>query len=358
MKAFQFSNQLQLKNPLLLAPMTTDSGTATGGLSQEDCEFILSRSENFGAVILGSHSISKTASAFEHGWNIYDPNNHQALRELTTKLHRQDVKVIVQLYHAGRLTQPAFIENKQPIAPSRVPAKRNFASYPREMTEEEVLEVIQDFRDATQLAGELGLDGVEIHGANTYLVQQFYSPHSNRRTDKWGGSREKRLQFPLEVIKACHELRPDRPFVIGYRFSPEEYESPGIRMKDTAYLLERITSCPIDYVHISLSDLKKKSLAGEPIIKELKKVVPDQMPFIGCGNIVSQEDVTEALTEFPLLSVGNAALIDPDWATKIINKDASIKTINPDEQTMPKRLWKIISASPQRYFDFTKEGLG
>lgn len=354
MHPFQFNNQLRLKNPLLMAPMTTDSATKTGGLSEEDCHFILTRASEFGAVIIGSHSVSPDGNGFERGWNTYDSRNHLALKRLTDQLHQQDVKVFLQLYHAGRLAQPAFINNQQPIAPSRIPALRSFASFPRKMTEADIQTVIKAFKDATQLASDLGMDGVEIHGANTYLIQQFYSPHSNRRKDHWG---ENRFDFPQAVVEACLSAKPtDRPFVVGYRFSPEEYENPGIRLDDTASLLEQLSQLPIDYLHISVSDVKKKSQDGRLIIPYLQQFVPDHLPFIACGNIASQQDVLDVLATAPLLSVGHAVLVDHLWATKIKMGSDNMRVFNPYPSTIPKRLYRELQASPSRYFNYERGG--
>lgn len=88
-------------------------------------------------------------------------------------------------------------------------------------------------------------DGVELHGANTYLLQQFYSENSNQRSDEWGGSREKRLKFPLVVIETVNKTvkkYSKKPFIVGYRISPEEIEEPGIRLEDSFSSLIRLST--------------------------------------------------------------------------------------------------------------------
>ncbi len=98
--------------------------------------------------------------------------------------------------------------------------------------------MIAKFGDGVRRAILAGFDGVEIHGANTYLIQQFYSPNSNQRDDEWGGSRDNRARFPLAVLDITHKMArqyADDAFIIGYRFSPEEMEVPGIRFDDTMY---------------------------------------------------------------------------------------------------------------------------
>lgn len=345
-ESFQFPNGVRIKNRLLMAPMTTESGTKTGALSEADQHFIFKRSKDFGAVIIGSHSVCENGAAFRRGWKAYGEENQHALTQLVQRLHAQDVKVIVQLYHAGRLAQPAFINGEQPVAPSRVPAIRPFASYPREMSAAEIEQVIADFKAATRFVLACGCDGVEIHGANTYLVQQFYSPHSNRRQDEWGD----RLLFPTRIVEAVLSAVGHQPFVVGYRFSPEEYETPGIRLSDTQALLRVLDDYPLDYVHVSVHDFQKKTRDGQAIIPNLKTA----HPLVVCGNIASRIRVEEALQLGDLVSIGNPVIIDPEWATKVVTGQDDIHTAfttrNPKEVAVPLPLWETLQQSPLRYF--------
>lgn len=127
------------------------------------------------------------------------------------------------------MVEPRFIGGATPVAPSAIAAPRAGATVPVALSGDEVDAMIGKFGDAVRRAIQAGFDGVEIHGANTYLIQQFYSPHSNQRSDKWGGSRDNRAAFPLAVLDITHEVAAqyaDPAFIIGYRFSPEEIEEP------------------------------------------------------------------------------------------------------------------------------------
>ncbi|MFQ6734231.1 oxidoreductase [Virgibacillus tibetensis] len=117
------------------------------------------------------------------------------LAKLAATIHDQGAKAILQIYHAGRMARPDLLPDGQPISASAVAPEREEAITPREMTEEEINETITAFGEATRRAIKAGWDGMEIHGANTYLIQQFFSPHSNRRTDQWRGSVQKRMNF-------------------------------------------------------------------------------------------------------------------------------------------------------------------
>lgn len=357
-KPFEFPCGLKIENRLVLAPMSTNNGTVEGGFSAEDVEFILKRGNGFGMIILGSHSVSPTGNAFERGWNIYNQTNGPILAKLVEKLHQKKTKVILQVYHAGRLAQPAFIGGEQPLAPSRIPANRKFASYPKEMTEDEIQQMIKEFQVACETAIELGFDGIELHGANTYLLQQFYSTHSNKREDEWGGSSKKRMKFLMEVIHACASRikeKAERPFVLGYRFSPEEIELPGIRMADTKLLLKELTKLPLDYVHVSLNDYRKISQDGQNIIYELNQVIPPSIPFIGCGKIQTAEEASKVAELVPLLSVGNVTLTDPEWAQKILRGEddiqLSVDIKDRKKLAIPLYLWEDMCKVPLMYFN-------
>ena len=127
---------------------------------------------------------------------------------------------------------------EQPVSASAIPAERPGAETPRALTTEEVKKLIASYQQATLRAIKAGFDGVEIHGANTYIIQQFFSPHSNKRNDEWGGGLEKRFKFINDLVDAVTEAVDNSGvsnFIIGYRFSPEEFETPGIRLADALF---------------------------------------------------------------------------------------------------------------------------
>ena len=354
-QAFQLKPNFELKNRLIMAPMTTSSANADGSVSAEDLEFFAHYSQGFSAIIVGSQAVSILGTGFEKGWKIYDKSVDQPLQELGEVIHQAGSKAILQLYHAGRLAEPSLIRHHQPVAPSDVPIPRSFASYPRKLANLEIEQVIDDFCQATLKAIKLGFDGVEIHGANTYLVQQFFSPHSNQRWDKWGGTFKRRTRFIRELIERMAKIieeNTNQDFVLGFRFSPEEYEEPGIRMSDTLRLLELLDTMPLDYFHISLSDYNKLSLDGEPIID---KIISHNFstPLIGGGNVRDHADVDNLLERVPLLSVANAPIIDSQWPIKILEDNPDIKKKNSifelHQLNLPSGLKKIMVDYPTLY---------
>lgn len=236
---------------------------------------------------------------------------------------------------------------------------------PRELTNEEILDLINGFYETTRRAIEAGFDGVEIHGANTYLIQQFFSPHSNRRNDEWGGSREKRIKFPLEIVKAVNKAKKDfgkEDFIIGYRFSPEELENPGITLDDTLYLVDTLANEEIDYLHISLSKYNNTSIRDKDDKRIIGKLILEKIggrkPLIGVGSIYTKEDAKGALENvgYDLIALGHVIITDPDWVNKVKNNE-KIETVvhanNLEKQKIPKKMMTMLEAS-EGWFEIEK----
>lgn len=136
------------------------------------------------------------------------------------------------------MTNSKILRGEHPVSASEIPSLRTDAEIPRALLNEEIEQVIIDFGKATKRAIQAGFDGIELHGANTYLLQQFFSPHSNRREDKWGGSIDNRTKFIVKVIEQVNKIVKEEKseFIVGYRLSPEEIERPGITFSDTVFL--------------------------------------------------------------------------------------------------------------------------
>ena len=192
------------------------------------------------------------------------------------------------------------------------------------MTDGEIRATIAAFGEATRRAVETGYDGVEIHGANTYLLQQFFSPHSNRRTDEWGGSLENRMRFPLAVLDAVQAAAATSagPFAVGYRLSPEETEEPGITMEDTLAFVDALAGRRPDWLHISLREYLKGSIRdkrdpGRPTKKIIDRL-EGRIPVIGVGKIYSPDDAMFILNDgCSLVALGRIVLMEPEWIAKV-----------------------------------------
>ena len=346
---YTVKNGVTLKNRFVLAPMTTYSGNNDLTLSEEERIYYEARGKEFGMVITAATAISRHAQAFSNQISIKDDSYLDSMSLLANTIKAGGAKAILQLHHGGRMNYPGLYENQDIVSASAVKALRSYTVMPRALSNEEVYQVINDFKNACIRAIKAGFDGVELHGANTYLIQQFFSPHSNRRTDEFGGSLEKRLTFPLLLVKEALEVRKQygkEEFIIGYRLSPEELENPGITLDDTKVLVRELSKTDIDYIHFSLGSYKQTSLRNKedntPIIEILQKENVGQKPIIGVGGIHSQEQAKEALSMgFDLVAIGLSALADAKIVTHIL-EDKEVKRVFDEDSLLPENMVKRV----------------
>ncbi|WP_456310418.1 flavocytochrome c [Serratia proteamaculans] len=348
-------NGAVLKNRLLMAPMTTCTGFYDGTVTSELVEYYRDRAGSIGTVIVECCFIDPKGPAFPGAIAIDSDNKISGLAKIASAIKTKGSKAILQIYHGGRMVEPELIGGRTPVAPSAIAAPRDGATTPQALTAEEVDVMITKFGDAVNRAIKAGFDGVEIHGANTYLIQQFYSPNSNQRDDKWGGSRDNRARFPLEVLEITHKMVErfaDTSFIIGYRFSPEEIEVPGIRFDDTLYLLEKLAARGLDYVHFSVGQLLRSSIVDRedptPLITKYLAARSEtlaKVPVIGVGGVINKADAEQALEYgFDLVAVGKACIAYPDWADRIIKNDhleLFIDSTQREALNIPEPLWRF-----------------
>lgn len=349
-------NQVILKNPLVMAPMTTQLSFFNGIVTEDEINYYANRSKDVGMVITGASNVQKKGKGWFGELGVYSDAHIEGLSRLASAIKGEGAKAVLQLFHAGRMTSSAVLNGEQPVSASQVKAMRANAEEPRALTNEEIYQVIEDFKHATYRAIQAGFDGIELHGANTYLIQQFYSPHSNRREDQWGGTLDKRFMFIEKLTDAIGKVIKEHAsegFIFGYRFSPEEYEIPGIRMEDTRILIERLSVKPIDYLHLSVNDYQRQSIQkeyqGQSLIEWVHTLTKGKIPLMGVGGVTTKEDVAQVLSHCELVAVGHALLIDPRWGKKIIegreNDIRTRKDLGNDkelEMTDVPELWEFV----------------
>lgn len=348
-KNYKLKDHVVLKNNLVLAPMTTYSSNDDLTLSRDEAIYYEKRGQQFGMVITAATAVSKHAQAFTRQISIMNDDYLDSMKELAKVIKKGGAKAILQIHHGGRMNMPGLYEGQDIVSASAVKAHRDYGSVPRALSNQEVYQVIDDFVNATARAMKAGFDGVELHGANTYLIQQFFSPHSNRRSDEFGGSLEKRLTFPLLLVKEVTQLRKaaqKADFVIGYRLSPEEYENPGICLSDTKRLVRELSLTDLDYIHLSLASFKQGSIRNknqtEPVIKVLQAENIGHKPMIGVGGIESKEQVEDALSlGFNMVAVGLAALADEDIVDHLF-EGSKVKKVFNSKSLIPKNLMQRI----------------
>lgn len=355
LEPYTFENGIKVKNRIVIPPMTEASGFEEGSITRDELRYFKIHSGGVGLFISPVANVSESGKGFEGELSITDDRFLPGLCKMASAMKQNGTKAILQIFHAGRMSNSGILRGKQTVSASAVAAERPNAETPRALSNEEIEQIVTDFGEATRRAIQAGFDGIELHGANTYLLQQFFSPHSNRRTDKWGGSVDKRMTFALEVIKSVHqavETYANKPFIVGYRISPEEIENPGIRIADTLHFIDTLADQSIDYLHISMGYAWRTSLNDkddkEPLILKIKKQVNGRLPLISVGSVEKPDDAEKVMDAgIDFVALGREILREPKWVQKVENEDEdsiryTISTQDLDELGITPAMWHFL----------------
>ncbi|EIH3906130.1 NADH-dependent flavin oxidoreductase [Escherichia coli] len=359
---FMLTEKIKLRNRIVMAPMTTWSANPDGTISEQELEFYKRRSQNVGLVITGCTYVTPSGIGFTHEFAAYDDRFINSLEKLAAAAQSGGAPAILQIFHAGNKAIPELVPNNDVISASASSVKSgDFMKrvvQSREMTENEIQETIRAFGDVTKRAIKAGFDGIELHGAHGFLLQNFFSPLFNQRNDRWGGDLEGRMRFPLAVLQEVKNVVYEyatKPFAIGYRISPEESVTGGLRIEDTYKLLDRLISSGISYIHTSLVSINDsypvESPNGPRTIELILNHIAGRVPVIAAGKIRTPSQAQEAIsTGLPLVAIGKGLVINPEWVTLAESgRGHEIQTtLNPQlvpELTIPDKLWDQIQAS-------------
>lgn len=321
-ETYALNDKLKLRNRLVMAPMTTWSGESDGQLSQEELDYYKARSKGVGLVITATTYTVEHGKGFDGQFYAGSDEMIPSLKKLSKVIHQGGAKAILQVFHAGRKSSPKDMPDGITRSASNVPGNREADNIPKAMSIEEIDVLVNSYGDVVKRAYDAGFDGIEIHGANTYLLQQFFSPHANVRTDDYGGTIKKRMKLLLDIVQTTLSVRDEinKDFIIGYRFSPEENHTPGITLEDTKLLLDALCETDLDYLHISLGDYKQSSIRDDyktNTLKQLIERVDHKKPFIGVGSVFTKEDAEDLLEyEVDMIALGRQLLIDPNTVEK------------------------------------------
>lgn len=345
---YTLNNGVTIKNRFTVAPMTHFASHEDGSISDEERHFLTDRFDGFGLFIAAATLVSPEGKAFVGQPEAIGEKDLPSLREVVRIAKQQGATAVLQIHHGGHLSLPELLKGREMVAPSA-----DEKSGARALTDEKIRNLISAFANAAHLAIQAGFDGVEIHGANNYLIQQFVSGESNRRTDQWGGSIENRLRFPLAIVDAVTAVRQQYAtdeFIVGYRFSPEEPGEQGLTMKDTFALIDALVEKPLQYLHVSLWDFYKKARRGADTtmtrMQLLHERINGKLPLIGIGNLFTADQILQAYqtgwAEF--IATGKTVMMNPDLIRLIASgqEDKIVTAIDPhkeDRYRIPDNLW-------------------
>lgn len=308
---------LLLKNRLVMPPMNTRMATLEGEVTEKHIQHYKMHARNgIGLVIVEQCYISKDGRGSKRQLGIYDDKLISGLKGLVDAIHSEKAKVVIQINHCGAKS-PSNVTKVQPVGPwDTIPP--NWKEIPRPMTIREIEVLVQKFANAALRAILAGADSVEIHGAHGYLLNQFLSPFTNKRKDRYGGELEERLTFPLEVVYAIKKiLRKDVP--LFYRFGADDMIKGGLPLEDAQRAARSLERAGVDVLDVSggLGGIGCDHFSEQgffvPLAASIKKVV--KIPIIGVGNITDAKYADRIIYDgkVDLVAIGRHLLSNPEF---------------------------------------------
>jgi 2,4-dienoyl-CoA reductase-like NADH-dependent reductase (Old Yellow Enzyme family) len=325
---------MSLRHRLALAPMTRSRALPDGTPGPFAAEYYAQRAE-LGLLITEGTQPSADGQGYLTTPGIYTPEHIAGWRTIADAVHARDAHLFIQLMHVGRMSHPGNTpHHRQSVAPSAIAAQANIYTAegmqavpePRELSIDEIAATVSDFRHAAASAIAAGADGVEIHAANGYLLQQFLAPNANLRTDQYGGGIQNRARFVLEVVSAVvDEIGAER---VGIRLSPGGRLGDldeGPEMGDLyRYLVGELAALDLAYLHLFYF------APDEQLLADLRRLWPGALLLLRAGRAVTADalgaDVDSGLAD--VLPLGSSALANPDVVTRL-RRGVELNAPNP-----------------------------
>jgi 2,4-dienoyl-CoA reductase-like NADH-dependent reductase (Old Yellow Enzyme family) len=313
--------RMLLKNRIVMPPMATELATESGEVTDALVAHYDSRCGSLGLMIV-EHSYIRSGGKFsERQLGIYSDELVSGLSRIAESAHKKDTPIAIQINHAGRRAT-SKICGTQPVAPSPIPDPESEES-PRELTIDEINILVRNFGLAARRAVKAGFDAVEIHGAHGFLLGQFCSPVTNRRTDRYGGPSKNRMRLSIEVSsEVLKTAGKDVP--IFYRLGADDMTPGGLTLEEAKSIAKSLAKLGISVIDVSggLCGSRPPNLSGEGYFTHLaqgiKQVV--KVPVITTGGIrapsFADEIVRRGIAD--LVGVGRPLLSNPEWATKAV----------------------------------------
>jgi N-ethylmaleimide reductase len=344
---------LDLKNRAVLAPLTRARAGVDRMPNALMADYYRQRA-GAGLLITEATVISTEGIGWPQSPGIYTEAQVEGWRRVTTAVHGAGTPIFLQLWHMGRASHSSFRDDRSlPVAPSAIrlngdhihtPTGKQSYETPRALETNEIPRVVADYRKAAERARAAGFDGVEIHGANGYLIDQFLQSRTNHRTDRYGGSVEGRFQFLREVVEAVLQVQPANR--VGVRLSPNgvfnDMGSPDFR-ETFLYAAKELARYGLAYLHVVDGLAFGFHKLGEPMtLSEFRNVYPGAL-MGNCGYTQATAEAAIAAGHADLIAFGRPFISNPD----LVDRFANGWPLAPEA---PMNVW--YSFTPQGYADY------
>ena len=299
--------KVKIRNRIISAPMERNYCNIDGSVTQQYIDNLTAKAKGgVGLIMVESTYVDPRGKGRFYQLGCYDDRLIPGLKRLTDAVHQHGAKIALELQFSGRQTS-GRVTGMQPMAPSPVSCAISGGDLPREMTIDEIKEMVVSFAKAAARSKQAGFDLVELHGAHGYLIAQFLSGYANKRTDEYGGNFENRTRFPLEVVAAVREaVGPDFP--IAYRLSGDEYIEGGLNLEETVPFAQKLEQAGVDLIDVSAGLYETTYIISQPM----------DIP-LGCNVHLAEE--IKAAVDIPVSVAGR--INDPTFADDILTQGKS-----------------------------------
>ena len=324
-------NNCEIPNRLVVTAMVANYCNTDGSATDKYIAYHEAKAKGgWGLIITEDYAINENAMGYERIAGLWNDEQIESHKKLTDTIHKYDSKIFAQIYHAGRQTCNFVNGGVQPVAPSAIPCPW-LRELPRELKKTEIKQIISDFGDTALRAKKAGFDGVEIHAGHGYLLAEFLSPYSNKRTDEYGGCLDNRARIVKEVIENIRsKVGQDFPVII--RFSGDETVEGGRDMSESRVLAKLFEEWGVDGLHVSSGAYGNynKGIVSTMYIphawtvefaNEIKKLV--NIPVI-TANRINDPRMADNILEMgkaDFIGMGRGSLADPELPNKAKNGD-------------------------------------
>lgn len=314
---------LPLANRIVMPPMATAKAAENGSVTEEVCQYYQERAKysKIGLIITEHSYIHPQGKASAGQMSIASDEMIPGLQRLTGCIHQEGVRVFAQINHAGSAAQ-SKVTGQPPVGPSAVVHPRQKAELPEELTARQLHEITEWFAQAALRANQAGFDGVEIHSAHGYLLNQFFSPLTNHRADGYGPqSVENRTRLHREVIRAVRQAVGDA-FPLAIRLGGCDYAAGGSTIGDCAEACKIFEECGIDLLDLTggMNGYIRPDHAEPGYFKDMSLAVKQavKVPVLLTGGVTAPAQADALLAEgcADLIGVGRAIFRDAHWADK------------------------------------------
>ena len=317
--------KLTLKNRLVMPPMATSKSEKDGRISEELLNYYdeKSRGGYIGLVIIEHSFITQEGKASDGQLSVADDSLVEDLKKLSNIIHENGSKTIMQINHAGSAASKA-VTGYEAVGPSAI-ANPRIGNIPKELTQKEIKDIIEKFKNAALRVKEAGFDGVEIHSAHGYFLNQFFSPLTNKRMDEYGGDLQGRIKIHLEIIKTVRES-VGNDFPILLRLGASDYVEGGNTIKESKIAAVEFEKAGVDILDISggFCGYITPEVNGQGYFSSLTEAIKEvvSIPIILTGGITEVDAAEKLLSEekADLIGVGRAIYKDSKWAEKAIRR--------------------------------------